>query len=565
MGRRNQTRNSLPNGKRIWKIALYIRLSREDGNDVSNSVKHQKERLLAYLSTFEDEYELVDVYIDDGYTGTDTNRDNFQRMCQHIREHRVNCVIVKDLSRLSRNVTDATYHIENFFIEYDVRFISLELPALDSYKYPEQMNSILVPMQNVINDDFCRQTSIKVRGVFNQKRRQGQFIGAFAPYGFLKNPEDKHNLIIDEEAAQIVRDIFRWYVKDGISKGGIVRKLNEMGVPNPAAYKKQKGMKYANPSSSMNDSLWNPRTVRDILSNQMYLGHMVQGKYRVKSYKVHTQITTPKEEWYIVEDTHDPIIEQEVFDMAQKLQEKDTRTPPGHKTIHTLSGFVRCPDCGKAMVRSQGGSKVKTTYYQCRTYREKSKDACSIHSIRAEILEDAVFNAIRVQVELVSSLQDIIDEINRAPNVRNESQRLSTMQNAREKELAKITAIKDSLYEDWKNGDITKDDYRRLKAKYDEQAESLKSAIASLKEEQRVMSEGISTENPYLHSFLKYQSVITLDRSAVVDLIDTIYVHEGGEVEILFNFQDQHKLIMDFIESNTHDLQVIEGGKASSY
>ena len=564
MGRRNQTRNSLPSSKRIWKIALYIRLSREDGNDVSNSVKHQKERLLAYLSGFEDEYELVDIYIDDGYTGTDTNREDFQRMMGHIREHKVNCVIVKDLSRLSRNVTDATYHIENFFIEYDVRFISLELPALDSYKHPEQMNSILVPMQNVINDDFCRQTSIKVRGVFNQKRRQGQFIGAFAPYGYLKDPEDKNRLIIDEEAAQVVRDIFRWYIKEGVSKGGIARKLNELGIPNPAAYKKQKGLKYTNPHTKSNDTLWGPKTIREILCNQMYLGHMVQGRYRIKSYKVHTQITTPKEEWYIVEDTHDPIIEQEVFDLAQKLQEKDTRQSPGNKTVYTLSGYVRCPDCKKAMVRSQGGSKVKIAYYQCRTYRDKSKDACSKHSIRAEILEDAVFNAIKVQIALVSSLKDIVEEINRAPNVRNESQRLAVMQSAREKELEKVTSIKDSLYADWKNGDITKDDYRRLKAKYEEQAEALENAIAALREEQRVIAEGIRTDNPYLQTFLKHQNVKELDRSIVVDLVDTVYVHEGCEVEIAFNFRDQHKLIMDFIESNQQqELRLIEGGKVS--
>jgi len=563
MGRRNQTRNSLPSSKRIWKIALYIRLSREDGNDVSNSVKHQKERLLAYLSGFEDEYELVDIYIDDGYTGTDTNREDFQRMMGHIREHKVNCVIVKDLSRLSRNVTDATYHIENFFIEYDVRFISLELPALDSYKHPEQMNSILVPMQNVINDDFCRQTSIKVRGVFNQKRRQGQFIGAFAPYGYLKDPEDKNRLIIDEEAAQVVRDIFRWYVKEGVSKGGIARKLNELGIPNPAAYKKQKGLKYTNPHTKSNDTLWGPKTIREILCNQMYLGHMVQGRYRIKSYKVHTQITTPKEEWYIVEDTHDPIIEQEVFDLAQKLQEKDTRQSPGNKTVYTLSGYVRCPDCEKAMVRSQGGSKVKIAYYQCRTYRDKSKGACSKHSIRAEVLEDAVFNAIKVQIALVSSLKDIVEEINRAPNIRNESQRLTTMQSAREKELEKVTSIKDSLYADWKNGDITKDDYRRLKAKYEEQVEALENAIAALREEQRVIAEGIRADNPYLKTFLKHQDVKELDRSIVVDLVDTIYVHEGGEVEIAFNFRDQHKLIMDFIESNQQELRLIEGGKVS--
>jgi DNA invertase Pin-like site-specific DNA recombinase len=488
---------------------------------------------------------------DDGYTGTDTNRKDFQRMLKDIREHTVNCVIVKDLSRLSRNVTDATYYIENVFIEYDVRFISLELPALDSFKHPEQMNSILVPIQNVINDDFCRQTSIKVRGVFNQKRMMGQFIGAFAPYGYRKDPEDKHSFLIDEEAAEVVRDIFKWYVKDGVSKAGIARKLNELGVPNPAAYKKQKGFKYVNPHADISDSMWGPKTVREILCNRMYLGHMVQGRYRVKSYKVHTQITTPPEEWYIVEDTHDPILEQEVFDLAQKLQEKDTRQTPGQKTLYLLSGFVRCPDCKKAMVRSQGGSTKKASYYQCRTYREKSKDTCTKHSIRAELLEDAVCSAIRVQIDLVTSLKAIIEEINSAPNVRNESQRLSSLMTAREKELAKLTAIKDSLYSDWKSGELTKDDYRRLKAKYDEQAEALEKTIEILKKEQQILSEGIRSENSYLQTFLRYGAMKELDRSAVVDLVDTVYVHEGGEVEIKFNFQDQHKRIMEFIESNS--------------
>jgi len=547
MGQRNQVRNSLPYSRRKWLIALYIRLSKEDGNDVSNSVIHQEERLNAYLSTFEDEYELVDTYKDDGYTGTDTNRKDFQRMLKDIQEHKVNCVIVKDLSRMSRNVTDATYYIENVFIEYDIRFISLELPALDSYKHPEQMNSILVPIQNVINDDFCRQTSIKVRGVFNQKRMMGQFIGAFAPYGYLKDPNNKHSFIIDKEAAQVVRNIFKWYVKVGMSKGGIARKLNELGIPNPTAYKKQKGLKYTNPHTETNDTMWGPKTIREILCNQMYLGHMVQGRYRVKSYKVHTQITTPQEEWYIVEDTHDPIIKQEVFDLAQKLQEKDTRQTPGNKAVYLLSGFVRCPDCEKAMVRSQGGSKVKIAYYQCRTYRDKSKNICSKHSIRAEVLEDAVFNAVKVQIELVSSQKDIVEEINRAPNVHNESHSLATMQDTREKELVKVMNIKDSLYADWKNGDLTKDDYCRLKVKYDEQVRTLENTIEALKKEHQIMAKGISGENPYLQTFLKFQDMKELDRSAVVDLVDTIYVHEGGEVEIVFNFRDQHKSIMDFI------------------
>ncbi len=545
MGRRNQIRNTQPRCRKKWLIALYIRLSKEDGNDVSNSILHQEERLKAYLSHFEDNYELAGVYKDDGYTGTDTNRENFQRMLKDIREHKVNCVIVKDLSRLSRNVTDATYYIENVFIEYDVRFISLELPALDSFKHPEQMNSILIPIQNVINDDFCRQTSVKVRGVFNQKRMTGQFIGAFAPYGYRKNPEDKHRFVVDEDAAAIVRDIFIWYVKDGVSKSGIARKLNDLGIPNPAAYKKQKGLKYVNPNA--NDSLWSPKTIREILSNQMYLGHMVQGRFRIKSYKVHTQITTPREEWYIVENTHEPIIDREIFDSAQKLQEKDTRQTPGKKTLYPLSGFVRCADCKKAMVRSQGGSKTKITYYQCRTYRDKSKNACTKHSIRADVLEDAVFNAIKTQMELASSPKTIINEINSAPSVSSNDSRLSSLLNTREKELIKLTVIKDSLYSDWKNGDLTQEDYRRLKPKYDDQIESLKNNIEALKAERQTAEAG--SVNPYLRDFLKYGTIKELYRSVTVDLIDTIYVRKGGEVEIVFTFRDQHKLIMALVEN----------------
>ncbi len=543
MGRRSK-HNSSPTESRIWNIALYIRLSKEDGNDISNSVKHQHERLQAYLTKFDDAHNLVDTYIDDGYTGTDTNRDNFQRMLKDIRERKVNCVIVKDLSRLSRNITDATYHIENFFIEHDVRFISLELPALDSYKYPEQMNSLLVPMQNVINDDFCRQTSIKVRGVLNQKRKQGQFIGAFAPYGYAKDPTDKHHLIIDEEAAQTVRDIFKWYTKEGISKGNIARKLNALGVPNPTAYKKQTGSKYQNPCSQANDSLWNPRTIGGILSNQTYIGNMVQGKYRVKSYKVHTQVATPKEEWYIVENTHAPIITQSTFDTAQSLQAKDTRQSPGRNSVHLLSGYVKCRDCNKAMVRSQGGSSVKTTYYQCRTYRDKSKQACTKHSIRADLLEDIVLNAIKIQIELATSPYEIIHKINNSLNTSNESERLFAAQKIREKELAKVIAIKDTLYEDWKNGDISKEDYHRLKSKYEQQANSLSNTIASLKEK---TTQSESNINPYLQTFINHKTITSLNRSTIVDLIDAIYIHQNGEVEIVFTFQDQHKLIMQSV------------------
>lgn len=526
-----------PSGNKKYNIALYIRLSKEDGQETSNSVKHQRERLFAYLSHFEDEYNLIDVYIDDGFTGTDTRRENFQRMLRDIRAHRVNCVVVKDLSRLSRNVTDATYTLENLFIEYDVRFISLELPALDSYKHPEQMNSILVPIQNVINDDFCRQTSVKVRGVLNQKRRQGQFIGAFAPYGYAKDPGDRHRFVIDEEAAQVVRDIFNWHVKEGVSRGRIARRLNERGVPNPSAYKRMKGLRYVNPRAVAGDSLWNPKTVGEILRNQMYAGDMVQGRSRIKSYKVHTQVRTPSEEWYVVEGTHEALVGRALFLQAQKLREGGGRTPPGGKAVHVLSGFVRCPDCRKAMVRSQGGGKTKTAYYQCRTYREQSKTACVKHSIRADLLEQAVLCAVKAQMAKLTSPDTLAGEIKLAAETFGEVKRLSQAQEARERELHKTTALMDSLYGDWKNGDITKDDYHRLKAKYGEQADCLQSAIATLRAERQTAAENAGMP-PYLQAFVDYHTIPWLERSTLTDLVDTVYVQADGTVEVVFNFQD---------------------------
>lgn len=563
MGRRGRnSRKETYVKERLWRIAIYIRLSKEDGNDVSKSVENQKAMILEYVSSLEDAYEIFDTYIDDGCTGTDTERDGFQRMLKAIREHKVNCVIVKDLSRLSRNLADATYHLENTFVEYDIRFISLELPTLDSYKYPEQMNSIAVPMQNVINDDFCRQTSIKIRGVFNNKRRNGQFIGAFAPYGYLKNPEDKHSFIVDEEAAAVVRDIYKWFVNEGLSKGAIVRKLNSMGIPNPAAYKKQTGSKYCNPKSIENNGLWTTKTVYDMLSNMMYLGHMVQGKYRIKSYKVHTQISTPKEEWFIVENTHDAIIEQELFDKAQKLHQQDTRTAPKERALYLLSGYVRCGDCGKAMIRtsSSGKGKKQFTYYKCRTYTRQSKEVCTPHTIRAEMLEEAVFNTTKQQIQLVDSLREAVEKINQSPNARNESQRLIAMQRARETELEKVTQIKDGLFKDWKNGDITQQEYRRYKEEYEQETERLTEIINNLKAEQRMMAEGVNCDNLYLSTFSKYSKIQTLERRMVVDLIENIHVFADGEIKIDFTYADQYKMILDFIASNTHDLRLVTAG-----
>lgn len=559
MARIRKTETSEKTTSIIWKVAPYIRLSREDGNDISVSVENQKAELQAFLDNFNESYELVDWYSDDGYTGTDSNRENFQRLLNDIRSKRVNCVIVRDPSRLSRNYLEAGMYMEQLFVQLNVRFISLSLPALDSYKNPDAMNSIAVPIQNVINDDFCRQTSQKIRGVFNMKRSRGEFIGAFAPYGYQKSETDKNCLVIDPDASLIVKDIYQWFVFDGMSKGSIVRKLNQLGIPNPSKYKQSKGLKY-HCKEKANDGMWSPRTISSILSNEMYIGNMVQGKQRIKSYKVHDTINVPKEEWFIVENTHEPIIDKETFEKAQALHQKDTRTAPQKNELSLFAGFLKCADCGKGMRRSTGKGKV---YYNCRTNSIKALSACTRHSIREDVLEDAVLKTIQTQIALVDDMQKIIEEINRLPDTNNKSDRLEKALRSKEVELSKILTTTDSLYMDWKTNEISQEDYRRMKNRFESNAEVLKKDIQNIKEEISLLDKGVEQDNSYFKNFLKFKNIQKLDRAILVCLVDKILIHEDKHITIQFNFADQHMRIMEFIENNKESMKSKSARKAT--
>lgn len=522
-----------------WKLGQYIRLSKEDINrgkdkDDSNSVTNQKGLLDDYYEQHIDEFESVESpYVDDGYTGTDTNRDSFQRLLSDIYAKKVNCVIVKDLSRLSRNYTDAGSLIENLFVQMNVRFISLA-EGIDSYLNPDSISNLIVPITNVINDNFCYQTSRKIRQVFDMKRRNGEFIGGFAAYGYRKNPKDKNALIVDEEAAEIVKNIYEWFL-DGISKNAIVHNLNDRGILCPSEYKKSKGLNYQNPSGSERP-LWSSKTVSDILKNRLYVGDMVQGRQRVKSYKIHTQEQVPENEWYIVENTHEPIIERPIFEKVQELLKRDTRTAPQKKKLYLFSGFLRCADCGKAMSRSQ----VKgTVYYFCRTYKDQSKTACTKHSIKHNRLEAAVLYAIQQQVYLAVHYANTLEYISTAPLQKSQSIRIEALIETKEKERSKILRYKQAIYQDWKDGEITHSDYRHMSEDYEQQIAALGGVLKNLQAEREELQNGITPESPCLVVFKKFETIDKLTREVLIELVDHIKVHESGNISVKFRFADE--------------------------
>lgn len=538
---------------RVWRIAIYIRLSKEDARsfDESESVSNQRAIIEEHIASFNDgdEYIIVDEYVDDGISGTtDDEREDFQRMLSDIKKGRINCVIVKDLARSFRNYSDQGYYLDDWFPRFNVRFISLFHQPLDSYKEPQNMRSIAVPIQGVLNENHCAETSDKVREVFDMKRRNGEHIGSFAAYGYIKDPNDKNALVIDEEAAEVVRDIFTKFL-DGMSKNAIVHYLNEHGVLSPAAYKRERlGLKYQNPSiDPTKRPLWGPVTITTILKNRMYCGDMVQGRYRVKSYKIHVQEVVPEDEWYIVENTHEAIIDRDTFDKVQRLLLRDTRTAPQKKQIYLFSGFLRCADCGKAMTRSKVGG---TVYYYCRTYKDQSKSACTKHTIRHNRLEVAVLYAIQQQVYLAVDYTKTIERINRAPLVKSQSKKLADTIEQKERELAKIARYKQAIYQDWKDGEISHSDYRHMKEDYEEQAEALNEVIEKLRAEQAELENGIDIENPFLKAFRQYGNIEKLTRDVLIELVDHIKVYEGGNISIVFRFADELRRIQEFIEVN---------------
>ena len=524
-------------------VAVYARVSTKSTEQVS-SIENQTRYYTEKVEKTPN-WEMLEIYSDDGHTGTDANRENFQRLLSDVMSGKINCVVVKDLSRFARNYSDAGSLIDNLFVQMGVRFISLA-ENVDSYLNPDSVSSIIVPITNVMNDQYCYQTSKKIRQVFDYKRRNGQYIGAFAPYGYVKHPKDKHQLIIDPDAAEIVKLIFSLFLK-GTSKRAIALYLNEHGVPSPSAYKLQKGIPVS--TRGYDDPMWGARMIHSILTNPTYTGDLAQGRSRVKSYKVHEVESVPREEWVEVAGTHEAIIDYETFDKVQALLQRDTRTSPKGREVHLFSGFLKCADCGRAITRSVGNNN--NVYYACSTYKNRSRTACTMHSIKHNRLEAAVLFAVQQQVHLAVSYSEMIARINTAPVKKSQSIRLEELIAAKERELAKISRYKQSLYQDWKDGEITQQDYRDMKADYERQTIALTDVLARLNAERAELANGVKSEHPALVAFTKHQNIDQLSRELLVELIDHIKVYENGNISVRFKFADEFRRIAEYIEINT--------------
>ncbi len=533
---------------RIWSAALYVRLSQEDEDTgkekmESNSVTNQR-ALLNEFANSHDDLVVYDTYIDDGFTGTDFNRPAFQRLLEDMKKCKINCIIVKDLSRLGRNYIEVGNYIEQVFPLFNIRFIAIN-DFVDSFKNPSSTNTILVPFKNLINDEYSRDTSIKIRTALNGKRKKGEFIGAFPAYGYIKDPKDKHKLIVDKEASEVVKKIFEWKVNEGLGNLSICHRLNDIGILNPTGYKKKMlKQNYNNAKTFKEDYSWGPSTVRNILKNDIYIGNITQGKRRVKSYKIHKVEQVKDSEWITVENMHEPIIDKVIFEKAQDMRKVDTRVQ-SNGSLSIWAGVLKCADCGRAMHKKYCKNKSGKSYeyYICGTYRKKSDKLCTKHTIKIEELQNAVLGAIKLHIKLFSDIEKLINQLDKTNTKKLAKENIDNIKLTNEKEIERINNLKMGLYEDWKNDYITKDEYLEYKQKYDKDAKRIKEIISNLDRQKENREYAIKENNLWIQNFKDNKNIEELDRDIITELIDYIEVHEDKKITIHFKFLEEREKV----------------------
>lgn len=537
--------------KKIYHAAIYVRLSKEDGDVAgaskteSNSISNQKELIRNFL---EDKKDIVVVSerVDDGYSGSSFERPAFKLMLEDIRRGVVDCVVVKDLSRFGREYIDTGRYIERLFPALGVRFIAVN-DHYDSLEGDGQGDGILVPFKNLINDAYCRDISVKIRSHLDIKRRNGEFIGAFAPYGYRKDGGDRHRLVADTYAAGVVQDIFRMKLQ-GMSQDAIAGKLNRDGILSPMEYKKSMGINFRTAFRVKAESGWSPVAVRRILENEVYIGNLVQGRESTPNHKVKKSIRKEKGDWVRVEKNHEPVVSERDFAVVQKLLAMDTRTAPGQGSVYLLSGIAVCADCGALMARKVSTvNGKKYSYYVCSSH--KTAGMCSPHRIPERALEDAVFVLLKRHIQCILDLERVLEYAGTVPFRDLDVRKLEERRGKLLREAERCRELRMMLYEDMKDGVITKEDYVELHAAYEAKGKEAQEAAGKTEKEIRAVLEGEEDKYQWISYFKQYQDIGELTRNVVVALIAQVRVHDRENIEVVFDFADQYRQALEYLES----------------
>lgn len=524
-----------------WSVGEYNRLSKEDGDKPeSDSIQNQhsiNQKHLEYLREQGEQIESVTVYSDDGYAGGNFKRPRYQALIRDIESGKINCIIFKDNSRLGRNYPELGRLMEDYFPQKGVRVISV-LNNLDSVKDPRGYCSAIVSFSNIVNDDYIRQLSIKIKCTLTMKRERGEFIGNYAPFGYQKDPADRHRLVVDEEQAEIVRKIFDWY-EDGMSASSIAKRLNAMQIMTPGDYKIRDGCKsfITHDRNSSKLHAWTTTTIATILKNEVYIGNMVQGKHKSVSYRSKKMMLTDESEWTVVEGTHAPIISDEQFAIIHERFARRTRISPGKTHVYPLSGLVSCGACGHRMNRvvSQGYAR-----YRCMT-RTYAPDKCQCPSIKEEYLEELILQTLQSLIVRLVDVKAVIDAARQFKTINGAKNEYMLALNKAKREQERLQDVQFHLYDDLQSGLIPKAQYLQFQKRYEAEIAAQEAKIEQLNQCLIHLKEARQQDDEFVAFFQKYGNIQKLDLDTVNQLIQKVVFHDKQHVDIYFRFADEYE------------------------
>lgn len=544
-----------------FKVAIYLRLSKEDDDlscssgakSESNSISNQRKLIYDFMK-LHPELELYDEYKDDGKSGSNFDRAEFQRMMKDIEAGKVNCVVVKDQSRFGRDYIDVGKYKEKIFPKLGVRFITIN-EGYDSLSATSS-DDLAFTINSFVYDFYIRDISTKIRTNLTAKKQNGEYAGAFVAYGYVKDSNDKSKLVVDQFAADVVRDIFRWKI-EGLSPQNIAVRLNELGIPSPAEYKKLSGSNYKTSFQTSSKAVWSHVSVRRILKNEIYLGVMIQGKRTTPNYKTKTVVTKAESEWLRVEGTHEAIISVRDFELVQELLRDDTHCRAGDVTVPVYAGRIYCGDCGATAVRktvSYAGKRY--VYYVCNANKH-DKTVCSRHSIREDILGQVIYQTVRHQIDLLLDVDKALRQFENLSWEKHKLKQLDASIEIQEEVVRKNNTLRLGIYEDLRAGLLDRSEYESLKKELAERIAEATAAIEKLNKEKLEILDGVSKQQSWIEQFRQYENVTELTRPMVIHLIERINIFEDSNIEIVFRHRNQIEEILRFISEQTTDKKVL--------
>lgn len=530
---------------KLYKACLYLRLSDEDKRNIEdNSIGNQKKICLEHLKKLP-EIEVIASYIDNGASGTNFSRSGFKQMLQDLTKGEINCVVVKDLSRLGRNYLETSEYLEKFFPEAGIRFIAVN-NGYDSIRKLNGKQEIVIPFSNIVNDMYAKDVSRKIRSSIEILMKSGEFLppSGSIPYGYLRD-EKNNTYIIDEETAPIVQEIFKMKLQ-GVSDCEIIRTLNRKQIPSPGKIRYLRGMTKA---EKYKDAVWIGSTLRKLLSNEVYLGHRIHGKVKRDCLGAEKK-RRPQDEWEYVYNVHPALISEEDFQKIRQIKEKG-REKQAQCNKHQkrsleerrlLTGKIYCGDCGTLMGARKGNQRLTSKkspriFYQCDGYEYSGRTRCFNHYISQKDVLEKIKNALNVQFKLIAESDRVIKSI------QDDKKGMLALHDKKRKEindeLAKMKMKKERLLIDYNDDMVSNEEYRYIRQKYDDEEQKLRKILDFAEKERRKQEKQLRITEEWVKLMKQFMPQKNIDRKLIEHLIDTIYVYGNKNVEIVFLFKNE--------------------------